>query len=119
LTWCTIVLGTQSWKLDRPPYFSREEGDRWAHSEVFICPACRVLWASLHFEADPLVWPTGAFCERCEPPDEPHYRRWHPVPGSLLQSVGWGIIDTGLLSILPEPLVRREFFLTINREGIE
>lgn len=123
MTKCVITLEEhgeiQSWKVDRLPYFEHEDGDRFAHSESFICPRCTKKWATLIFDDEIFCWPRAAFCVECEPPDDPHYKRWHPVPGALLQSVGWAIIDLSLLEALPELLLRREFILTIRREGLE
>lgn len=80
-----------------------------AKSHGLICPQCRRQWATLKFTDDALVWPVAQFCENHPIPDE-----WMPVPGSILNEEGWGVIDDSLLAVLPDELVVREFHLHIK-----
>lgn len=108
---------TQRLAVERFPLFEVERSFSWrskdggwscAHSNVLVCPSCLRQWAHLQFAKDKVLWPIGAYCERCVPEDTRNY----PVPGSILFYHGYGCnIDEALLDVLPEPLLRREFDL--------
>jgi hypothetical protein len=95
------------WYIEREHAFNDQHNV--AVSQLLICPRCHKTWAKLEFDGDRCAWPVAQFCENCNEPDE-----WIPVPGSLLNEEGWGIIDDSLLAALPEELVRREFNLHIK-----
>ena len=96
--------------IDREHSFT-PNGEGWyvAKSKLLVCPKCRRIWAVLEFDDDELVWPVAQSCEECNIRDE-----WMPVPGSILEEEGRGVIDTALLNALPEDEVRREFNLHLK-----
>lgn len=105
-----IEVDQLSWTIEREHSF-RGQGDGWheAQSVMFVCPKCLKHWATLRFHGDELIWPRAQTCESCLVNDE-----WLPVPGSLLEEIGWGVIDTSLLNALPEVLLKREFALHLK-----
>lgn len=88
----------RSWKPDPD-----EDGWNYAHSYTLICPRCQQQWAILAFAGDEDLHIQGAYCDR-------HgggtlFWDWH--------------FDRELLRVLPEPLLRREFTLTMRQMGVE
>lgn len=79
------------------------------YSRVFFCPACTRIWGSVTIEGSDYSRPEMVACTIC---------KWSslcsPVPGSL---ISYGIppsgMDIGLLEILPDELLKREFSLTL------
>ena len=102
-----FVPGVGVWEVSRyrswvatPP-----DGYHYVHSESLVCPRCLKVWAVLHFQGDGDPKVQGAYC--AEHGD-----------GRLLSI--YGPLDVYLLEALPEPLLRREFELTLKyleREG--
>lgn len=80
-----------------------------AHSHCLFCPGCQGVWAWLKIHGETLTWPVAQSCAQCKITDP-----WMPVPGSILAEEGWGLVDTALLSALPEPLLQREFVLHLE-----
>ena len=91
----------------------------YAHSLAWICPICLKQWAVLHFEGDPETTPRAAYCAKCQPlPEIAQFRGRVCIPGSIFGS-GTYNIDLPLLEVLPEPLLRREFELTLRQMEVE
>lgn len=85
-------------------------------SFCLVCPFCLNLWAIIRVGTGGPVMAHPASCEDC--PGLPVYA---PIPGSLfrswLDSEGNWIIDGGLLTSLPAPLIEREFRLHLEHSG--
>lgn len=105
---------SESWlhaDFDREPFAWQEGKGGWpACSRAFICPFCLDQWATLRIlqSGDPFSL-SAVSCTLCA-----HPTVLHPIPGSLLDIPGTGAVDCGLLSALPESLLRREFNLTLK-----
>ena len=98
----SILLDNQLFELDRARSWPGDTFGGWnyAHSRALICPKCLSQWAILAFEGDEILHPQGAFCAA------------HGDGRLLLE---FGAIDLPLLAAMPEPLLKRELILTINR----
>lgn len=95
----------------------RSESGGWTatRSSILVCPSCTRSWAHLKFEGEAYLYAEAAFCERCPRPAD----LWQSFPpaGSILTWHGYGCnIDSALVDVLPEPLLKREFLLHLNDE---
>lgn len=86
---------------------------------IFVCPICWLRWATItseEYERRAHIQPTT--CVGCGESDlrERKVRFLDPVPGSILgnSSISSTGVDWGLLSVLPEALLRREFRLHMD-----
>jgi hypothetical protein len=95
------------------------------YPSILVCPMCFRLWCQMK-------WLPPEGITELHPKFEPHavqaticadcFRFWpqhlhpdlNPVGGSLLDSSTMNGYDVGLLQALPEPLLRREFELTLS-----
>lgn len=100
---------------DTPPELG---GWNYAFSLAFICPRCLTRWAVLSFEGEEELHIQGHWCAKHRP--ERAHNLWNSnrpyVPGSLFPTY---VIDRPLLAVLPKPLLRREFELTMKRMEME
>lgn len=93
--------------LDREPF--SPEGYP-IYSRLLVCPKCCQPWAKLTVEGDAAHRPEMASCMFCDWSSEAS-----PVPGSLIvYGITGDNVDWGLLAVLPENLLRREFNLTMK-----
>lgn len=109
-----LLVEGAPYEIDRPRSWPSEfADDSWmfAASVALICPRCLRMWAVLAFEGDADIRPEGAYCRRHIPRDLWFSNRPR-VPGSILTGYSW---DRPLLAALPEPLLRREFELHLQR----
>jgi len=89
------------------------------YAGMMVCPYCGRTWATLSWQDQSSVFEPrevrGFPCELCsslEPQTlHPDLR---PVGGSLLDNHTVGGYNVALLEALPEPLLRREFELTLS-----
>lgn len=85
-----------------------------AGNKVFWCPHCKRTWARLTFGAAVTVepaWADNHSCEDCWKPQE----ILDPVPGSILHNgMFTSRLDTELLKVLPEDILRHEFNLHLR-----
>ena len=103
---------TDMWIVERPDF--TPEGYP-VYSRLFVCPCCHEVWAKVIREDQSPARPEMVSCgemSTCQWTDE----LTAMVPGSLLDYGVTlpGMIDFDLLDILPEPLLRREFDLTLK-----
>lgn len=99
-----FVIKREAFTADGYPVYSR----------CFVCPFCVRVWANIS-KGDSLAaatqdWhrPEGVPCELCESVE-------HHIAGSILEySITFNGLDLDLLDALPEPLLRREFELTLK-----
>lgn len=96
-----------SWECEREDYVRGCP----VYSAILVCPICFDVWARLDMDGQPFHEARSAPChvhpEACHPD-------LRPVAGSLLDNCTCNGYDYELLAALPEPLLRREFSLTMS-----
>lgn len=105
-----ICFEGSEWLIEREAFTWCEHKGGWpVTSRAMICPWCCSIYAKLLVENHSGFSFEGVSCEACARPTDRH-----PVPGSLLDSSMTSVIDWSLVNHLPEPLLRREFELTLK-----
>lgn len=94
--------------FQRPPVVWLEGSGGWPlYSQAFVCPWCLELWAMLTLQGEHSgheILPVP--CLQCP--------SWgNHIPGSILENYACDF-DQELLSVLPQTLLEREFFLTLS-----
>ena len=84
------------------------------YSGLMVCPVCKKIWAELSLETGEYKLFHEARSIPCEKHPEACHPDLRPVAGSLLDNPTANGYDTGLLEALPEPLLEREFRLTMS-----
>jgi len=82
------------------------------YSRALFCPICRRVWGEIieDTKIEPVCVPQMVGCTLCNWTDPQH-----PVAGSILDyNITASGVDLDLLDVLPEPLLRREFLLTLK-----
>jgi hypothetical protein len=96
--------------IQRDEFSCREGFGGWpVYSRALICPYCLRCWAQLRVTTQDYFSLEPVSCLQCNRSTE-----LNPIPGSLLDSQICNGIDWGLIDVLPEPLLRREFNLTLE-----
>ena len=103
------ISGVGFYTVDREPFCLGYP----VYSVLHVCPLCRKTWATLTVEGEEIWIPQFSPCERCvysKPSVLKH------VPGSILGNniISMTGIDWGLLEVLPDILLRREFDLLLR-----
>jgi hypothetical protein len=102
------IFGVGTYQLSRKsPY---EKGFP-VYSGAFICPVCLHRWAELAVEGE-FLWELRAV--HCIEHTAGLHPDINPVPGSIIDNFTTGGYDGGLLDILPDALVQREFELHLR-----
>lgn len=105
----TDIPGRQlCWQVEREPFSWREGEGGWpVYSRALVCPWCLRVWATLEVFGQTGFVIDSSPCEDCP--------QWHDLPpGSLLASQVCNGVDWGLITEMPEALLRREFELTLR-----
>lgn len=105
-----LAGGHLRYHFEREAFSWREGEGGWpVYARALICPYCRDNWGTLAIEGQNYFCCEEVSCELCNL-STPR----HSVPGSLLDSYTCNGTDWGLIDVLPEPLLRREFQLHLR-----